>query len=134
MRKLLDSVSQRVLSILEILFTSEDWITTHQISTMLHISEKTINTDLHFIKRHWGSLTNIELSRQQGVKIHNQSIAIFGKILMEIFQGTPALFFLELLLFHPFQKSDFYLEKLHVSQSSFSRIVHRTNHFFQKII
>lgn len=129
MRQLLDYPTQRILSILELLFTSKDWLTIKQISAAVDSSERTINNDLYIIKKQWGDITDIEISRQMGVILHNRNISILSKIYVDIFQRTPALLWLELLLFHPFEKFDFYLDQLHLSQSSFMRLIHQSNSF-----
>lgn len=133
MRKLLDRSSQRIISILDILVTQENWITIGELSERVDASARTIGDDIGTIKKRWGTDLNIEVSTKSGIKLHNQNVATIGNVFKQIFNESTALKWLEECFFSPDKGIEFYEERLFVSRSTLNRILPEMNKYLKTI-
>ncbi len=132
MRNLLDLSTQRLIRLLEALASQEDWMTTGELSSLIGASERTISEDIDVLSKRWGQYLDIETSTKKGVKIRNQSTSVLGKILVDIFNESTALRFLEEILFFPHNGTEFYEDRLFVSRSTLTRLLPRINKYLSK--
>ncbi len=133
MRTLIDSSSQRIIKIVEILIFDADWITMKKLAELIHANERTVNDDLMILKEKWGTLLGIRTSKKLGIKISNKNISSLGMIFHDIFTETLSLRWLEMLFLYPYQPIDFYTERLYSSASSLYRLQKKTNTVLEKI-
>ena len=129
MRKLLDASSQRMIRILETFAIHEEWITLSDLSSAIGASERTVAEDISNLQQRWGKSLHIEVSRKNGVIMHNRNIASVGRVFTDLFNDSVALLWVKELLFNPNMPIDFYETKLFVSRSTLIRLMTRINHF-----
>ncbi|HAB61637.1 MAG TPA: hypothetical protein DCE48_13255, partial [Lachnospiraceae bacterium] len=129
MRKLLDASSQRMIRILETFAIHEEWITLSDLSSAIGASERTVADDISNLQQRWGKSLHIEISRKNGVIMHNRNIASIGRVFTDLFNDSVALLWVKELLFNPNMPIDFYETKLFVSRSTLIRLMTRINHF-----
>lgn len=133
MRNLLDRSSQRIINILDILVTNEDWITFSELSKEVDASVRTISEDIGIIRKRWGADLNIEVSTKWGIKLHNQSVATIGCVFIQLFNESTALKWLREIFFYPGNLIDFYEERLYVSRSTLIRVLPNINKYLKTI-
>lgn len=129
MRELLSPSSQRMIDILEALSAHPGWTTFADLSAAVQASERTVAEDIAYLKKHWGQILNLELSKKNGIKLQNQNTASLGLVFNDLFNESVALRWLKELLFHPQQTAGFYENKLFVSRSTLSRLLPRINRY-----
>lgn len=128
MRNLLDAPSQRMINILETLTIHNDWITLSDLSSIVAASERTVAKDISALQKHWGESLNIEVSRKNGVLMHNQNFTCIGHVFTDLFNNSVALLWIKELLFQPNMAIEFYESKLFASRSTLLRLLSRINH------
>lgn len=129
MRNLLDLSTQRLIRLLEVLASQEDWMTIGDLSSVVGASERTITEDIDVLNKRWGHYLDIETSTKKGVKIRSQNTSVLGRILVDIFNESTALRFLEEILFFPHNGTEFYEDRLFVSRSTLTRLLPRINEY-----
>lgn len=133
MRNLLDRLSQRIIKILDILVTHEDWITISELAELSDASVRTISEDIGIIRRRWGEELNIEVSQKRGIKMNNQSVAAIGHVFMHLFNDSTTLKWFQEIFFFPGNSIDFYAQRIHVSRSTLMRVFPDMNDYFKTI-
>lgn len=128
MRNLLDAPSQRMITILETLTIHGGWITLSELSSLVTASERTVATDVSNLQKKWGKSLNIEVSRKNGVLMHNRNFNCIGHVVTDLFNDSVALLWIKELLFHPNMAIEFYESKLFASRSTLLRLLSRINH------
>lgn len=88
MRKLLDASSQRMIRILETFAIHEEWITLFDLSSAIGASERTVADDIANLQQRWGKSLHIEISRKNGVIMHNRNIASIGRVFTDLFNDS----------------------------------------------
>ncbi len=131
MRKLLDASSQRMIKILEILIAHEGWTTLSYLSDAIKSSERTVAGDISELKKIWGDKLNLEISKKNGVRLHNQNIACISLVFKDLFNDSVAMHWLRELLFHPNHSIEFYENRLYVSRSTLMRLLPKINRFLR---
>ncbi len=129
LRKLLDASSQRIIKILETFVTYDGWITLSKLSESVGASERTIADDISNLQKRWGNNLNIEISRKNGVIMHNRNTACIGRVFTTLFNDSVALLWIKELLFHPNMTIEFYEKKLFASRSTLNRLFVKINLF-----
>lgn len=129
MRNLLDASSQRMIKILETLTIHTGWITLSDLASAIVASERTVAQDISNLKKRWGESLNIEVSRKNGVIMHNRNSASIGRVFTDLFNDSTALLWIKELLFHPNLPMEFYENKLFASRSTLMRLSSKINHF-----
>lgn len=129
MRNLLDASSQRMIKILETLTIHTGWITLSDLALAIVASERTVAQDISNLKKRWGESLNIEVSRKNGVIMHNRNSASIGRVFTDLFNDSTALLWIKELLFHPNLPMEFYENKLFASRSTLMRLSSKINHF-----
>lgn len=129
MRKLLDASAQRMIKILETFVIHNGWITFSELSSIIGASERTIAYDISNLQKRWGESLNIEVSRKNGVIIHNRNSASIGRVFTDLFNDSTALLWIKELLFQPNMPIEFYENKLFSSRSTLMRLMTKINHF-----
>ncbi|MGI6152160.1 MAG: helix-turn-helix domain-containing protein [Christensenellales bacterium] len=132
MRKLLDLSTQRLIRLLEVLASQEDWMTTGELSSLIGASERTISEDVDTLNQRWGQYLDIEITTKKGIRIRNQNASVLGRILVDLFNESTALRFLEEILLFPHHGTEYYEEKLFVSRSTLTRLLPRLNKYLSQ--
>ncbi|WP_455715929.1 helix-turn-helix domain-containing protein [Anaerosporobacter sp.] len=129
MRKLLDASSQRLIKILETFTLHNGWITLSKLSSLVGASERTLAEDVSNLQKRWGDSLNIEVSRKNGVIMHNRNTACISSVFTDLFNDSVALLWIKELLFHPNMSIEFYEGRLFVSRSTLNRLLIKINLF-----
>ena len=129
MRDLLDASSQRMIKILETLSVHKEWTTFADLSSVVNASERTVAEDISKLRKRWGQNLNINVSKKNGVRMHNSNTASIGLVFTDLFNNSTALRWIKELLFHPNNKLEFYESKLFVSRSTLIRLLPKINSF-----
>ncbi len=132
LRELLDAASRRIIDILDILITQEDWITIGELSSMMGASERTIAKDVDVIRGRWGQFLKVEASPNKGIRIHSRNVSALGRVVIDIFNDSTALRWLEEIFFNPGKEIEFFVEKLFVSRSTLIRALPGINRFLSE--
>lgn len=122
---LLDETDQRRINLLEILTHQKGWITIGALALLVHASERTIHSDLIYLKNKWESPLQIDISQKNGVRLGCQNAAILHEIQIDIFKSGVAPRFLRDLFFFPLRNDEFYIDRLFISKSTFIRMIPR---------
>lgn len=130
MRELLDASAQRMIKILENFAIHNEWTTISELSVVIGASERTIADDISNLQKRWGKSLNIEVSRKNGVYMHNRNSACIGQVFTDLFNDSTALLWIKELLFYPHMPLEFYETKLFVSRSTLIRLLTKINKFF----
>lgn len=124
---LLDETDQRRIHLLEVLTKQPGWITIGELARLVDASERTIHSDLIYLKNKWENALQIDISLKNGVRMDCQSAALLHKIQVDIFKSGVAPRFLRDLFFFPHQNEEFYTRKLFISKSTFVRMIPKIN-------
>lgn len=130
MRELLEASSQRIIKILETLSIRDGWTTFADLAKAVRASERTVAEDVAKTKKRWDQKLNLEVSRKNGVRLHNQNTASIGLVFTELFNESVSLHWIKELFFHPNQGMEFYENKLFVSRSTLLRQLPKINRAF----
>lgn len=122
---LLDETDQRRITLLNVLTHQEGWITIGALARLVHASERTVHSDLIYLKNKWESPLQIDISQKNGVRLGCQNAAILHEIQIDIFKSGVAPRFLRDLFFFPHQNDEFYTDRLFISKSTFLRMIPR---------
>lgn len=133
MRELLDTPLLRLVKIMEILIYSDDWVTMRQIAKEIGYTEKTVSKDINLLKKRWGKLLDLEVSSKLGVKVHNQNVAVMGRVFNDLFNESIALKWLEEIFLYPRKNMEFFEARLFTSQSTLNRLLPRLNSTLSKM-
>lgn len=132
MIRILDSSSQRLLQILNLLLKNNDWLTIDYISNELGASEKTIHDDLILIQENWASTVGLEFINSHKVKATKLSISIFLNLQSVILSQAIPIKFLKSIIYHPNKNLIFHSDHLHLSLSTFYRHLPKINNYLKK--
>jgi hypothetical protein len=127
MLALLDETDQRRIGILETLMQQTQWITIGELAQRVGASERTIHSDLVFIKNEWGEKLQLDVSLKNGVQLGCRSAAMLHDIQIDIFKSAVAPRFLRDLFFFSDQNIEFYTRKLFISKSTLVRLIPKVN-------
>lgn len=130
LRELLDKASQRLIMILDILMTEENWVTIKSLSSTVGCSERTIATDIGNLRKRWGQQLDIHVSTKNGIKLNNRNVSAISKVFIDVFDESTILKFLETIIFYPGNTIEFYEERVFVSRSTLIRLLPKINRFF----
>lgn len=131
MHGILDSSSQRLIKIIELLTEKDGWVTYAQLASDLKTSERTIAEDLAALRTKWGHILSLEVSKKNGIRLLHKNSASMSIVVTDIFQDSVALRWIKELLFHPGKSLDFYAKKIFVSRSTLVRQLPKINRFLQ---
>lgn len=129
MRALLDTSSQRVIKILEILLFHEGWMSLAELSEQVGASERSVSQDISSLQQRWGSKLNLESKRNVGYRLLNQNSNSVSQVFMELFNKSVPLRWIREILFHPNMSIDYYEEELLISRSTLFRQLPKINKF-----
>lgn len=118
-----------MIKILETLAIHNSWITLSDLALMIGASERTVAQDISNLRKRWGESLNIEISRKNGLILHNKNSACIGGVFTDLFNDSTALLWIKELLFHPNMPMEFYETKLFSSRSTLMRLLTKINHF-----
>ncbi len=127
MRSLMDKSSQRIIALIELLVSQENWITINNLAEAVGASGRTVSDDIAKLKDRWNDLFNVEVSVKKGVKMHNRSSSAVGAAFRDIFEESTALRWLRWLLLHPHNRIEFYEDALFSSRSTLERMIPKIN-------
>ena len=127
MLTLLDETDRRRIGILEILMQESKWITIGELAQRVGASERTLHSDIAFIKNKWGKQLQLEVSLKNGILLGFHNSANIHAILVDIFKQATAPRFLRELFFHANQPLDYYANRLFISKSTLVRLIPRIN-------
>lgn len=125
LRELLDSSTQRRLSILETLNEHGGWISSNELAKRNSASLRTINSDVNYLKDHWYPHLLIETSKKNGIRLQTQPSSHVGLVYNYIMKHSEAFQFLEEVFFNPTLSIERWGEKLFISESSLYRITNQ---------
>lgn len=131
MHGILDSSSQRLIKIIELLTEKDGWVTYAQLASDLETSERTMAEDLAALRTKWGHILSLEVSKKNGIRLLHKNSASMSIVVTDIFQDSVALRWIKELLFHPGKSLDFYAKKIFVSRSTLVRQLPKINRFLQ---
>lgn len=127
---LLDETDRRRINLLEVLTRQSGWVTIGELARLVHASERTIHSDLIYLKNKWENPLRIDISQKNGVQLGCQNAAILHEIQIHIFKSGVAPRFLRDLFFFPHQNEEFYTSRLFISKSTFIRMIPKINAHF----
>lgn len=127
---LLPETDQRRLSILHLLSRQIGWLTVEEIAAQIGASERTVQSDLNYMKTEWGSVLPIEVSLKNGVRLTNHSSAALHEVTISLFQRSVAVQLLQEIILYPDQELEFYRSRLFVSRSTLIRVLPIINRLF----
>lgn len=129
MLALLDETDQRRIKLLEVLARQADWITIGELALLVDASERTIHSDLTYMKNRWDKQLPIDVSLKNGVQLGYHNAATLHEIQIDIFKSAVAPRFLRDLFFFPHQTVEFYTKRLFVSKSTLVRLIPKINEY-----
>ena len=124
---LLPETDQRRLGILHLLSRQIEWLTVEEIASQIGASERTVQSDLNYMKNEWGTVLPIEVSLKNGVRLSSHSSAAMQAVTVAMFQRSVAVQFLQEVILYPDQGLEFYRSRLFVSRSTLIRILPTIN-------
>ena len=124
---LLPETDQRRLGILHLLSRQTGWLTVEEIASQIGASERTVQSDLNYMKNEWGTVLPIEVSLKNGVRLSSHSSAAMQAVTVAMFQRSVAVQFLQEIILYPDQGLEFYRSRLFVSRSTLIRILPTIN-------
>jgi len=124
---LLDETDQRRIGILEVLIQQSGWITIGEIACIVGASERTIHSDLNYIKSKWNDQLQLEVSLKNGIQLGCHSAVTLHEIQMDVFKQSTASCFLHDLFLFPHQGIEFFSKRLFVSKSTLIRMIPKIN-------
>lgn len=127
MLHVLDNYSDRLITILHVLFKSDGKISFDTLSDTLDISEKTLYDDLTFINENWDDIIEISLSDTDEICAPKMSMSTFLTLQSMILLDAVPIKIIKAIFFYPNEKLSFYSEHLHLSASTFYKYVHLWN-------
>lgn len=127
MLALLDETDQRRIKLLEVLARQPGWIIIGELALLVHASERTVHSDLAYLKNRWEGQLQIEVSLKNGVRLGCHHAATLHEIQIDIFKSAVAPRFLRNLFFFPHQTIEFYTKKLFISKSTLVRLIPKIN-------
>lgn len=125
LRELLDGSAQRIIRILETLLEEDGSMTLDRLALTLNASQRTLADDLNLLQDRWGNLLHLEVTRKNGISLHNHNISAIGVVCRDLFNESVGLRWLRELLFHPRQTMETYEKRLFVSNSTLRRLLPR---------
>lgn len=131
MIRILDTSSQRLLKILNLLLKKESWLTIEYLSIKLGVSEKTIHDDLILIQENWSSTVGLEFINSHKVRANKLSISIFLHLQSIILLQSIPIKFLNSIIYYPNKNLIFHSEHLHLSLSTFYRHLPKINNYLK---
>lgn len=132
MRVLMDTSAQRMIRILEILLDEDGSMTLDRLALALNASQRTLADDLNLLQNRWGNVLHLEVTRKNGVQLHNRNISATGQVFRDLFNDSVALRWIRELLFHPRQSLEAYEQRLFVSNSTLKRLLPRIQNFLSQ--
>ncbi len=129
---LLPETDQRRLGILHLLSRQIGCLTVEEIAKQIGASERTVQSDLNYMKIEWGSVLPIEVSQKSGVRLANHSSAALHAVTISLFQRSVAVQLLREIILYPDQELEFYRSRLFVSRSTLIRVLPTINSQFAK--
>ncbi|MDF9824740.1 biotin operon repressor [Breznakia sp. PF5-3] len=127
MRQLLDSTTQRIVQIIEILSYDVERTTVNQLAQTIGCSTRAISKDVDIIRKKWGHLLTIETSKKYGIRLANRNYAINKIVFHQMINESLSVQWLLELFINPEQNINFYSEKLYVSNSTLKRLISKIN-------
>lgn len=127
MLKFLDTFSDRLINLLHLLFKSDGIIQADELMEELAITEKTLYDDFSFINDNWGDILEVHLSDNGEICAPKMSMSIFLELQSVILLETVSIKIIKSIFFHPNQKLNYHVEKLHLSSSTFYKYIHLIN-------
>lgn len=127
MHTLLDETDQRRIGILDVLIQQSGWITIGEIARIVGASERTIHSDLNYIKIKWNDRLQLDVSLKNGVRLGCHSAATLHEIQVDVFKQSTAFCFLHDLFLFPYQGIEFFSKRLFVSKSTLIRMIPKIN-------
>ncbi|MGE4276980.1 MAG: helix-turn-helix domain-containing protein [Lawsonibacter sp.] len=107
-------------------------MTIGELSAKIGAGERTLAADVAILKKKWGRLLDLETSPSRGIRLHNHSIAVIGRIFIDLFRESTALQWMEQIFFYPGNGIDFYVKKLFVSRATLIRLLPKINLFLME--
>ena len=120
-RLLAPSMHRRVL-LLNLLSSSNGWITSDYLAEKIECSKKTIMLDCQYIEDRWSTYLTIETSRKHGIRLITSPHKSIHEIYNEIIQESNAFTLLESIFFQPNKQAAYWEQKLFLSNSSLYRL------------
>ncbi|MGC6768384.1 helix-turn-helix domain-containing protein [Enterococcus sp. LJL128] len=127
MERLLSTDMSRRILLLNLLYGSEDWLTTEKLSKKLHCSTKTVMMDCRYIEGRWPEHLSIDMSKKYGVKLSVSAHHSIHDIYTDIIKNSDTFSLLETVFFHPGEYSESIEKRCFTSSSSIYRLSKRIN-------
>ncbi len=124
---LLPETDQRRLGILHLLSRQIGWLTVEEIASQIGASERTVQSDLNYMKKEWGTALSIEVSLKNGVRLSSHSSAAMQAVTVAMFKRSVAVQFLKEVILYPDQGLEFYRNLMFVSRSTLIRTLPTIN-------
>lgn len=124
MKEILATSTKRHLKILEYLFYQYSWSTTQGVAKELNCSSRILNSDIQFINERYAPFV-IETSVKNGIRLRHPDNVSADLIYKKVYNNSPEFLLIEALFFEQHKTVDSLLSTIHVSLSTFTRMVSR---------
>ncbi|MGL4642731.1 MAG: helix-turn-helix domain-containing protein [Vagococcus fluvialis] len=132
MLRVLDNFSDRLHRIFQLLFLSDGKIKFKKMQNLLNVSEKTLEYDLIFINENWGQIITIEYSNFDEICSPKMAMNTYLELQSIILLNSVSIKIIKAIFFNPYEKTNFYVDKLHISSSTFYKYLHILNEEMEK--
>lgn len=122
MEFLLSSSMHRRVALLNLLNSSNGWVTSERLADLIGCSQKTVMLDCQYLEDRWLDYLTIETSRKSGIHLILSPHHSIHDIYVEIIQESNAFTLLEALFFNPKQPAEYWEHELFLSHSSLYRL------------
>ena len=122
MEFLLSSSMHRRVTLLNLLNSSNGWMTSERLADLIGCSPKTVMLDCQYVEDRWLDYLTIETSRKSGIHLISSPHHSIHDIYAEIIQESNAFTLLEALFFNPKQTAEYWEQELFLSHSSLYRL------------
>ncbi|MDR2832832.1 MAG: helix-turn-helix domain-containing protein [Streptococcaceae bacterium] len=127
MSNLLTKSEKRRLKIIDYLDRKKEPMTLEEIANHANTTTKTLQADFKFFEEYWIDCFFIDITKTGGYRLYFRQNHNMMSLYKRIAQESPALQFMEELLFHPFLPITEWTKKLYLSESTLYRLVKQIN-------
>lgn len=133
MQRFLDSQSNRLLEIIELLIDAPEGLTPYQIAKQLKVSVRTIQHDVFSINQRFSKLFEIQQSTRFQYVLYERSKQILIDVLQELLKESLSVQLLTMILTDNSRQVTNYEQDLFVSTSTIRRIIKDINFELQSL-
>lgn len=132
MEKILLNSTSRRLKLLELLNNAGHHGDVNEFAKKLGCSPQTVLTDCEYFENGWPDYLTIDFSRKRGLHLQMMKNHPISDLYKDVMKDSLTFSLGETIFFHPGMSSDFYSQKLFVSESSLYRLFRALNHVLEE--